>query len=70
MLPYHTVQLLHEDRLRDAEKRRAQNDLIRDASEPMPNEHSMNLVEQVKEWVQTRNHQQQEVTNVRRAKAI
>jgi hypothetical protein len=70
MMPYvsdYTVQLLHEERLRDAERRRSQLDLLRDPSEPMPNERSMSLVEQVKQWVQARNHQHQpqEVTDVR-----
>jgi hypothetical protein len=68
MLPFvsdYSVQLLHEERLRDAERRRAQNDLLRDPSEPMPNERRVSLVEQVREWMQARNHQPQEVTDVR-----
>jgi hypothetical protein len=68
MMPFvsdYSVQLLHEERLRDAERRRAQSDLLRDPSEPMPNERSVSLVEQVKQWMQARNRQPQGVTDVR-----
>ena len=63
----YTVQLLHEERLRDAEQRRSQLDLIRDASEPMPDERQGGLIVQIKQWMQSRNvrHEQQEVRDAR-----
>ena len=73
MPDYTTVQLLHEDRLRDAAKRQAQLDLIRDASEQTPDERQGGLLHQMKQLMQRRNHvqsQPQDCTDVRPAHAI
>lgn len=65
----YNAQLLHQDRLRDAANLRAQSELIRDASEPVPNEIQAGLLYSIRNWIQTR-IQQQEVTDVRRAHAV
>ena len=69
----YTVQLLHQDRLRDAAKRYSQLELIRDASEQAPNEIQGGLLVHLKQWMHVKNHAQnqpQEVNDVRRAHAI
>jgi hypothetical protein len=66
----YSVQLLHQDRLRDAANRRAQNDLIRDANEPAPNVIETGLLQNVRQWLQARSHQPQENADVRRAHAM
>ncbi|MBI1259236.1 MAG: hypothetical protein GC204_17350 [Chloroflexi bacterium] len=73
MPDYNTVQLLHEDRLRDAAKRQAKLDLIRDASEQTPDERQGGLLHQMKQLMHRGNHvqsQPQETRDVRRAHAI
>lgn len=65
----YTVQLLHKDRLRDAASHRAQSDLIRDASEPVPNEIQAGLLHDLRQWMHARSHQSQEAADVRRAHA-
>lgn len=64
----YTVQLLHQDRLREAERQRKFH-LVRDASEQAPVVIETGLVQQVKQWFQSRSHRQ-EVRDVRRATAV
>jgi hypothetical protein len=66
----YTVQLLHEDRLRDAEKHHALN-LLRDPSEQAPVVVEISLMQQIKHLLR-RNHQNQPqpVRDVRRATAV
>jgi hypothetical protein len=66
----YSVQLMHEDRLRDAAKLRSQSELIRDASEPVPNEFQAGLLYDIRQWMQARSHQTQETADVRHAHAI
>ncbi|MEO8393650.1 MAG: hypothetical protein ABI700_11730 [Chloroflexota bacterium] len=73
MPDYATVQLLHQDRLRDAEKRRSQLQLIRDAGEQTPNEIQGGLLHQMKQLMHVGNHvqrQSQDCNDVRPAHAI
>ena len=70
----YTVQLLHQDRLRDAAKRQAQLELIRDAAEQTPDVRQGGLLHQMKQLMSRRsNHvqaQPQEVNDARRAHAL
>jgi len=69
----YALQLLHEDRLRDAAKHYAQLELIRDASEQAPDERQSGLLYQVKQLMHVRNHAQtqpQDCNDVRPAHAI
>ena len=64
------LKLLHEDRLREAARLRAQKDLIRDINEQAPNEVQGNLLQQIKQLVRVENRQpQQENRDVRPAHA-
>ncbi len=45
----YTVQLLHEDRLRDAQKRFFQSQLLRDMNEQAPVESHISLWQQIKQ---------------------
>ena len=65
----YTVQLLHQDRLREAERRRA-HQMVYDAAEPTPVVEETGLWYQIKNWLRSRNHSQQESHDVRRANAI
>ena len=69
----YSLQLLHEDRLRDAAKRYAQLELIRDASEPTPDVRYEGLLHQLKHLMHRTNHAQtqtQDCSDVRPAHAI
>jgi len=69
----YTLQLLHEDRLRDAAKRYSQLELIRDASEQVPDERQSGLLHQMKQLMRRSNHvqtQPQDCNDVRPAHAI
>jgi hypothetical protein len=69
----YTMQLLHEDRLRDAAKRYAQLELIRDASEQAPDERQSGLLHQFKQLMHLGNRvqtQPQDCNDVRPAHAI
>jgi len=70
----YTIQLLHEDRLRDAAKRRNQLELIRDAAEQTPEVIEGGLLHQIKQLMTRRsNHvqlQPQDCNDVRPAHAI
>ncbi len=64
------LQLLHEDRLREAARLRAQNELIRDASEPMTDEMQSSLLQRIKQVMRVENRQPvQENRDVRPAHA-
>lgn len=64
----YTVQLLHQDRLRDAERRQKLY-MLRDATEQAPNMVEAGLVYQIKQLLRSKNRQQ-EVRDVRRATAV
>ena len=66
--PY-TVQLLHEDKVRDAMKHASHNRKVYDLSEPVPNVYEEGLLHSIKQWFNTRSHSKQEATDVRRAPA-
>ena len=66
----YTVQLMHQDRLREAAKHHSQSELIRDASEPVPNIVEAGLLHDIRHWMQARSHQPQETADVRHAHAI
>ncbi len=73
MLDYNTVELLHQDRLRDAAKRRSQLELIRDASEQTPNEVPGGLLHQLKQLMRVGKQvqsQSQDCNDARPAHAI
>jgi hypothetical protein len=66
----YTVQLLHQDRLRDAERRHAMH-LLRDASEQGPVVVEISLVQQIKQLLRRNSdHRQQPVRDARRATAV
>lgn len=60
----YAVQVLHEDRLRDAERRRANGDLLRDVTEQSPVIIHLNLLDQIKSVFNVRT-QPQEAADVR-----
>ena len=68
----YTIRLLQQDRLREAARLRAQNDLIRDASEAVVDEHQAGLISQIKNLIRTSDEssQPQEANDVRRAPAL
>lgn len=65
----YTVQLLHEDRLRDAERRRANGKLLRDATEQAPVVVNTSLWQQLKLRFSPKT-QHQGAADVRRAHAL
>ncbi len=65
----YTVQLLHEDRLRDAERRRANGKLLRDATEQAPVVVYTSLWQQLKLRFSPKT-QHQGAANVRRVPAV
>ncbi len=70
--PY-TVQLLHEDRVREALRNYNRNRIVYDYSEPVPFEYEDGLIYRVKQLFHARTerpHQEQETADVRRAHAI
>jgi hypothetical protein len=66
--PY-TVQLLHEDKVRDAMKNASRSRLVYDVSEPVPQVYEEGLLHRIKQLISSRNLQKQEATDVRRAPA-
>ena len=66
------AQVLHEERLRDAERRRAHNALIRDAYEQSPVVVYNSLWQQIKQRMGVKSQQprQQGAIDVRRATAV
>ncbi len=67
--PY-TVQLLHEDRLREAQKHYGRNRLIRDLAEPTPMEHEAGWLVAIKQWLRPQRQElKRETRDVRRAHA-
>lgn len=66
--PY-TVQLLHDDKVREAMKHASRNRVIYDRSEPVPNVYEESLLQRVKQWFSIRNQSKQEATDVRRVPA-
>lgn len=64
----YTVQLMHQDRLREAERARRYN-VLRDATEQTPVIVEVGLVHQIKQWFNSRNRRQ-EARDVRRATAV
>ena len=54
----YSLQLLHQDRLRDAAKRQAHMELIRDASEQAPDIQQDGLLVHLKQWMHVRNQRQ------------
>jgi len=72
-VPNYAFTLLHEDRVGDATKRHAQQNLLRDPNEQSPTIIQMGLLHQVTQWLRRGNHAQtqlQETNDVRRAHAI
>jgi hypothetical protein len=65
MPDYGTMNFLYEDRLREAEKQRKHAELVRAATEYANRENRGGLLHQIKNLMQARNHQPQEVTDVR-----
>ena len=64
--PY-TVQLLHDDKVREAMKHASNSRLVYDLSEPVPNVYEDGLLHRIKQWLNARNQSKQEATDVRRA---
>ncbi|MEP7293707.1 MAG: hypothetical protein ABI835_18105 [Chloroflexota bacterium] len=67
--PY-TVQLLHEDRVREAMKNASRSRMVYDLSEPVPYEYHDGLLHRIKQLLTVRNQPKQEATHVRRAPAL
>lgn len=68
--PY-LVQILHEDRVREAMKNASHSRRVYDASEPVPNEYYDGLLHRIARWMNARNTQsQQEARDARRAHAL
>ena len=67
--PY-IVQLLHEDKVRDAMKNASRSRLVYDLSEPVPQVYEEGLLPRIKQWISLRNQPKQEATDVRRAPAL
>ncbi len=65
----YTVQLLHEDRLRDAERRRSSDKLLRDATEQAPVVVYTSLWQQLKQRFSPKT-QRQGAADVRRVHAV
>jgi len=66
--PY-TIQLLHDNKVREAMKQASQNRVVYDLSEPVPNVYEEGLLHRIKQWLSPRNQSKQEATDVRRAPA-
>lgn len=65
-----TVQILHEDRLREAQERASRNRLIRDLAEPTPIETEAGWLVTIKQWLRPQRQQsKRETRDVRRAHA-
>ncbi|MCC6801628.1 MAG: hypothetical protein IT319_01990 [Anaerolineae bacterium] len=64
----YSAQLMHQDRLREAERAR-RFDVLRDATEQAPIVVETGLLYQLKQWFNSRNRRQ-EVRDVRRATAV
>lgn len=64
----YTVQVLHQDRLREAERAQRLH-MLRDATEQAPVIVEAGLVYQIKQWFSSRNRRQ-ETRDVRRATAV
>ena len=62
------VQVMHQDRLREAERARRFN-VLHDATEQAPVIVEAGLVHQIKQWFNSRNRRQ-ETRDVRRATAV
>ncbi len=68
--PY-LVQILHEDRVREAMKTASSNRRVYDASEAVPNEYQDGLLHRIARWMNVKNTQsQQETRDARRAHAL
>lgn len=67
--PY-TVQLLHEDRVREAMKHASRNRMVYDLSEPVPIVYEDGLLHRIKQLISVKNQPQQEATDVRRVPAL
>lgn len=67
---YNTVQILHEERLREAE-RKMQLHLIHDATEQAPVVVEAGLIHDIKQWLHSRSRRENvEVRDARRATAV
>lgn len=68
--PY-TVQLLHEDKVREAMDNASRSRRVYDLSEPVPNVYNDGLLHRIARWVNVKNNQsQQEARDARRAHAL
>ncbi len=67
--PY-IVQILHEERVREAMKYASNSRLVYDLSESVPNEYHEGLLHRIKQLISVRNQPKQEATDVRRAPAL
>jgi hypothetical protein len=67
---YMTAQLLFEDRLRDAERRRAQHALLSNAAEQTPDERQVGLLHRLKVWMHVEKPQAQGANDARHAHAL
>jgi hypothetical protein len=68
--PY-TVQLLHEDRLREAQRHYSRNRLIRDLAEPTPIEIEGGWLYTIKQWLRPQRQERlPETRDVRRATVV
>ena len=68
--PY-TVQLLHEDKVREAMDNAARSRRVYDLSEQVPNVYNDGLLHRIARWVNVKNNQsQQEARDARRAHAL
>lgn len=67
--PY-LVQILHEDRVREAMKNASRSRRVYDLSEPVPNVYYDGLLHRIARWMNVKNQSQQEARDARRAHAL
>jgi hypothetical protein len=67
--PY-LVQILHEDRVREAMKNASLSRRVYDLSEPVPNEYNDGLLHRIAQWINVKNQPKQESPDARRAHAL
>lgn len=68
--PY-TVQLLHEDKVREAMDNASRSRRVYDLSEQVPNVYNDGLLHRIARWVNVKNNQsQQDTRDARRAHAL
>lgn len=67
---YLTVLQIHQSRVREAEKRRIMHELAHAAEDPMMRATQADLLREIRQWMQARAEQHEEISDVRRAHAV